>query len=75
MVSSIYDSALKGIRAGFADIATQAQRVATAFTEKGDGNLIDPLVAIQEDKHAIKANVKVLKTAKTLEDSVLDILA
>ena len=72
---SIQSVALQSIHSALADANKQAQRISTAFTEQGDGDIATPAVALIQDQQQVRASSKILRVGEDMDRAVLDILA
>ena len=68
-------SALSGIRAAEQQTQKAADGISRFSIEKDDTNLVRDIVDLKTAKHALKANVNVMKAADEMEEQLLDIYA
>ena len=83
-MSSIYGIGLKGIKQGLSSAADNADKLSRSFEPPSsnspslapsDSDGTDAIIGLKLAEHQVKSSAAVIKVAKELDDSVLDILA
>ena len=75
MIDSISNNALAGMQSALDSAGTHASEIANAFSNQGSGDIVSPAIGLIQDKLQFEASTEVVKVAKNLSDSLLDVIA
>jgi flagellar basal body rod protein FlgG len=75
MIDKIFGLGLAGIHQALQESVQNVQRISGAFSDKGDGDLVSPIVDLKQNERQVEASTKVIKAGDRMLQDILDILA
>jgi len=74
-MDSVLSIGFAGLRNGISQVVDSSQRVVEAFTPESANDGADAIVSLIAAEHQVYASTAVIRTGKSLQKSILDILA
>lgn len=75
MLDSVSKRGLEGLQRGFEHAGKAAEQITNAAATGQADKLVDGFVELSRAEFEVKANSKVIKAAKKMDEDIIDILA